>query len=54
MRRLEELEREIKQARRELEDALLNQQEFEDYYAKSRRLDELIDEYMELRKQEES
>lgn len=50
MNRLEELEKEIKTIRMELEEALLEQQKFDDYYAKSRQLDELIDEYMELRK----
>ena len=51
MRRTEELMEEIRKVRTELEDALLQKQDFEEYYEKSKILDQLIDEYMELENQ---
>lgn len=42
-----ELQRKIESARRELNEALLQRDEFENYYEKSKRLDKLIEEYLE-------
>lgn len=53
MRTLSELEREIHIIRTELEEAYLQHREFEDYYPKSKELDQLINEYMDLKKKEQ-
>lgn len=42
-----ELQRKIESARSELNEALLQRDEFENYYEKSTRLDKLIEEYLE-------
>lgn len=47
MRKLSELQREIESVRLELDEALLQKDEFEDYYQKSTQLDKLIEEYLE-------
>ncbi len=47
MKKIYELQKKIEYARRELDEALLQKDEFEDYYEKSTRLDKLIEEYLE-------
>lgn len=47
MKKIYELQKKIEYARRELDEALLQQDEFEKYYEKSTRLDKLIEEYLE-------
>lgn len=47
MRKLSELQREIESVRLELGEALLQKDEFEEYYQKSTQLDKLIEEYLE-------
>lgn len=42
-----ELQRKIESVRSELNEALLQRDEFENYYEKSTRLDKLIEEYLE-------
>lgn len=44
-----ELQMEIELARLELDEALLQEDEFEEYYQKSTRLDKLIEEYLEMK-----
>lgn len=47
MKRIDELQKKIETARSELDMALLQEDEFEDYYEKSTKLDKLIEEYLE-------
>lgn len=47
MKKIHELQKKIELARLDLEEALLQEDEFEQYYEKSTKLDELIEEYME-------
>lgn len=47
MKKIHELQRKIELARQELDEALLQEDEFEQYYEKSTKLDELIEEYLE-------
>lgn len=47
MKKIYELQKKIECARRELDEALLQKDEFEDYYEKSTKLDKLIEEYLE-------
>lgn len=47
MKTIYELQKKIENARNELDEALLQEDEFEDYYEKSTRLDKLIEEYLE-------
>ncbi len=47
MKKIYELQRKIETARMELDQALLQEDEFECYYEKSRKLDKLIEEYLE-------
>lgn len=49
MRDMTELQTEIELARLELDEALLQEDEFEEYYEKSTRLDKLIEEYLEMK-----
>lgn len=51
MKKIYELQRRIETARIELDEALLQKDEFEYYYEKSTKLDKLIEEYLE-RKEE--
>ena len=47
MRKLNELQQEIESVRFELDQALLRQDKFDNYYQKSTRLDRLIEEYID-------
>ena len=47
MKRIYELQKKIENARSELDEALLQEDEFEDYYEKSTKWDKLIEEYLE-------
>lgn len=47
MKKIYELQKKIEMARTELDEALLQQDEFEEYYEKSTKLDKLIEEYVE-------
>ena len=47
MKKIHELQRKIELARLELDEAFLQEDEFEQYYVKSTKLDELIEEYLE-------
>ena len=47
MRKLSELQQEIESVRFELDQALLRQDKFDNYYKKSTKLDQLIEEYIE-------
>lgn len=47
MKKIYELQKKIEYARQELDEALLQKDEFEDYYEKSTKLDKLIEEYLE-------
>ena len=47
MRKLNELQQEIESVRFELDQSLLRQDKFDNYYQKSTRLDRLIEEYIE-------
>ena len=47
MRKLRELQQEIESVRFELDQALLRQDKFDNYYQKSTKLDQLIEEYIE-------
>ena len=47
MRKLSELQQEIESVRFELDQALLRQDKFDNYYQKSTKLDRLIEEYIE-------
>ena len=47
MRKLSELQQEIESVRFELDQALLRQDKFDNYYLKSTKLDQLIEEYIE-------
>lgn len=47
MRKLNELQQEIESVRLELDQALLRQYKFDNYYQKSIKLDQLIEEYIE-------
>ena len=47
MKKIHELQRKIELARLELDEALLQKDEFAQYYEKSTKLDELIEEYLE-------
>lgn len=47
MKKIYELQKKIETARTELDEALLQQDEFEEYYGKSTKLDKLIEEYVE-------
>lgn len=47
MKKFFELQKRIETARRELDQAVLQEDEFEDYYEKSTKLDKLIEEYLE-------
>lgn len=47
MKKICELQRRIETARLELDMALLQEDEFEEYYEKSTKLDKLIEEYLE-------
>ncbi|MGN0353002.1 MAG: hypothetical protein ACI4ES_15255 [Roseburia sp.] len=49
MKDMTELQMEIELARLELDEALLQEDEFEEYYQKSTRLDKLIEEYLEMK-----
>ena len=44
-----ELQKEIELARLELDESLLQEDEFGEYYQKSIRLDKLIEEYLEMK-----
>ena len=46
MKKIHELQRKIELARLELDEAFLQEDEFEQYYEKSTKLDELIEEYL--------
>lgn len=47
MKNIYELQKKIETARTELDEALLQEDEFECYYEKSTKLDKLIEEYLE-------
>lgn len=47
MEKIYELQKRIENARQELDKALLQKNEFEDYYEKSTKLDKLIEEYLD-------
>lgn len=47
MKKIFELRKKIEHARDELDEALLQEDEFDDYYEKSMKLDKLIEEYLE-------
>ena len=47
MKQISEIQKKIEAARRELDDALLQEDGFVSYYEKSIRLDKLIEEYLE-------
>lgn len=47
MKKIYELQKKIETARHELDEALLEEGEFEHYYEKSTKLDKLIEEYLE-------
>ena len=47
MKQISEIQKKIEAARRELDEALLQEDEFVSYYEKSTRLDKLIEEYLE-------
>lgn len=47
MKGIYELQKRIENARSELDEALLQEDEFEEYYEKSTKLDKLIEEYLE-------
>ncbi len=47
MKNLQELQQEIESVRLELDQAFLQQDEFDTYYPKSTKLDKLIEEYIE-------
>ena len=47
MKQISEIQKKIEAARRELDEALLQKDEFISYYEKSIRLDKLIEEYLE-------
>lgn len=47
MKNIYELQKKIETARLELDEALLQEDEFECYYEKSTKLDKLIEEYLE-------
>lgn len=47
MRKICDVQEEIELARMELDEAMLQKTEFEHYYEKSRKLDKLIEEYLE-------
>ncbi len=49
MKGISELQKRIENARNELDEALLQEDEFEDYYEKSTKLDKLIEEYLETK-----
>ncbi len=49
MKDMAELLAEIELARLELDEALLQEDEFEEYYHKSTRLDKLIEKYLEMK-----
>ena len=51
MRKLSELQQEIESVRFELDQALLRQDKFDNYYQKSTKLDQLIEEYIEDREE---
>lgn len=52
MRKKEELLQKINAARMDLETAYLKKNRFEEYYEKSLRLDKLLEEYIDLDKNE--
>lgn len=47
MKKIYELQKKIETARSELDKAFLQEDEFEDYYEKSTKVDKLIEEYLE-------
>ena len=47
MKQIGEIQKKIEAARRELDEALLQKDEFISYYEKSTQLDKLIEEYVE-------
>ena len=47
MERMKQLQRKIESVRLELDEALLQRDEFDSYYQKSTELDKLIEEYLE-------
>ena len=51
MKTIYELQKKIETARRELDQAFLQEDKFELYYEKSTRLDKLIEEYLEKKEQ---
>lgn len=53
MERMEQLQQQIESARLKLDEALLQQDEFEYYYQKSTELDKLIEEYLERKEESE-
>lgn len=52
MERMRQLQREIESVRLELDEALLQEDEFENYYQKSTELDKLIEEYLETKEKD--
>lgn len=52
MKSMRELEQEIKAVRAELEEEMVSQLKFEEYYQKSLRLDRLLEEYIERKSTE--
>lgn len=51
MEKIYDLQKRIETARLELDKALLQEDEFEQYYEKSTKLDKLIEEYLEKKEQ---
>lgn len=51
MNRIEEIQREIEMVRSELNELILQNDEFERYYRKSTELDKLIEEYLKRKQQ---
>lgn len=47
MKKIYELQKKIESARHELDEAFMQEDEFEKYYEKSTKLDKLIEEYLE-------
>ena len=51
MKRIYELQKKIETARHELDEAFLQEDEFDNYYEKSTKLDKLIEEYLEIKRE---
>lgn len=54
MEKICELQKRIEYARRELDEAFLQKDEFELYYEKSTKLDKLIEEYLERKEKNDT